>query len=281
MATGHRLIAIAGSAGAIEALTELLPELHPRFPAPIVVAIHSRADGHSNLVKTLGRDTLLTVEDAVDGAALEDRRVYVTPPAHHAVVRDGHLEVRFGPRESGHRRSLDVLLRSAALAYGPEAIGVILSGVLDDGVAGLQVVKTLGGVAVVQDPADAKFSTLPLAALRAVDVHHQVPAAAMPSLFEKILSVPRHATTGSVAELDIDSAVAESLLAARDDDLEVALWAALRALEDQADLASRMERQLSNGGPSRFTERYSRRARRLNRYVEQLRHLLRNASGVD
>jgi two-component system chemotaxis response regulator CheB len=328
MVAPKRLVAIVGSAGAIEALGELLPELHPRFAAPIVIAIHSRAHDHSQLARVLGRDSLLTVGLAEDGQRLERAHVYVAPPGHHVIVRDNHLHIHLGPRENGHRPSLDVLLRSAAVACGPGAVGVILSGSLDDGVAGLETVKARGGVAVVQDPDDAIFPGLPRAAVSAVEVDYQVAASAMAGVLEKVVAsspVGDEPPEDQVAEAEVDVAAleadalagvqlghpapfvcpdcggvlwqlddedvlrfrcrvghawsAQSLLLAQRDDLEVSLWAALRALEEQADLASRMEGSPSLGVPNRFSQRYLRRGERLRHHAEQLRRLLEEMVG--
>src|SRR5688572_14863018 len=137
---------------------------------------------------------------AVDGCRLQPGHVYVAPPDQHLLVEPGHMRVTKGPREHNFRPAIDPLFRSAAQVYGPAAIGVILTGNLDDGTAGLWTIKKLGGVAVVQDPADALFPSMPRHALESIDADHVVPLARIASLLAELTETPATPDTVAVPE---------------------------------------------------------------------------------
>lgn len=165
------LVVIGGSAGAIDPLKAILSSLPADLPASIVVVLHLPAEStgiHTSVIRAAGA---LPVETAADGVPLVHGCVYVPPPDRHVLVEDGVLKLGTGPRENLVRPSIDPLLRSAAVSHGPRTIGVILSGMLSDGAAGLEAVKRCGGIALVQAPRDARAADMPLAALEATSVH--------------------------------------------------------------------------------------------------------------
>jgi two-component system chemotaxis response regulator CheB len=173
MATPRReLIVIGASAGGLTALDGVLRPLGPELPAAIVAVLHQSNHGRNMLMGTLQRATALPVHEARDGAAIEAGNVYVPPLDRHLLVRDGHFELSHGPRENFVRPAIDPLFRSAARSFGARAIGVILSGTLDDGTAGLLSIKRRGGVAIVQDPATALQPGMPESALEFVKPDH-------------------------------------------------------------------------------------------------------------
>ena len=148
---------------------------------------------------------------AADGEAIRPGRVYVAPPDHHLIVSRGVLRLSRGPHENRFRPSIDMLFRSAARAYGPRVVGVILTGYLDDGTVGLQATKKRGGVAVVQDPLDAEYPGMPRSALRHVRVDHCVPLGEMAALLASLAASP---SPGEVAysvdeRLEIEANIAE------------------------------------------------------------------------
>jgi two-component system, chemotaxis family, protein-glutamate methylesterase/glutaminase len=169
-------VVIGASAGGIEALNELVRGLPADFGAPILLVLHIPADSPSLLAKILGRAGTVKTKTAEDGVRIEKGTLYVAPPDRHLIVEpDGTLRTPRGPRENRHRPSVDPLFRSAALAYGPRAIGMILSGTLDDGTAGLLAIKRRGGVAIVQDPEEASYPGMPKSAIANVDVDYVLP----------------------------------------------------------------------------------------------------------
>jgi len=170
-----RIVVIGASAGGVEALLAIVPDIPPGFPAPLFVVVHIPAGTPSALPDLLSRRGNLPSRHASDGEPYEPGTIYVAPPDHHLLLDDGRMRVVRGPRENRHRPAIDPLFRSAALVAGPKVIGVILSGSLDDGTAGLLAIKKRGGIAVVQDPADAMHASMPQSALDNVEVDAAVP----------------------------------------------------------------------------------------------------------
>ena len=161
----RNIIVIGGSAGALEVLATIVSQLPRDLPAAVFVVIHLPPTHESKLPAILSRAGRLPAIEPVDGQKLECGQIYVAPPDRHLIIEDSHVSVIHGPRENRSRPAIDPLFRSAALAFGPRVIGVVLSGSLDDGTAGLRAIKKSGGIAIVQDPAEALYSTMPQSAV--------------------------------------------------------------------------------------------------------------------
>ena len=192
--TMKRLVVIGSSAGGIDALRTLVAGFPDGFSAPICLVSHTSPDSPGLLADILNRAGRLPVAQAGDRRRLEAGHVYVAPPDRHLLIEPGLVRVTTGPREHGFRPAIDPLFQSAAQVFGPAAIGVILSGNLDDGTAGLWTIKRLGGIAIVQDPADALFPSMPLHASRHVDVDYTVSLSTMAALLVKLTSDGADAT---------------------------------------------------------------------------------------
>lgn len=171
------VIVVGGSAGGIEALRSVLRNLREDLPAAIFVVVHIPAFSASRLPEILARASGLPAAHARDGETISRGRIYIAPPDHHLLVQDGRIELSRGPRENHSRPAIDPLFRSAARAYGSRVIGVILSGALYDGAAGLMAVKSSGGTAIVQDPDEAAVPSMPQNALNLVDADLTLSAA--------------------------------------------------------------------------------------------------------
>lgn len=180
------IIVIGGSAGSGEALQQIVADLPGDLPASIFVTTHVPSRSHGFLADVLSRKSSLPVSSAVEGQAIEKGRIYVAVPDRHLMLIDGVMHLGEGPRENMTRPAIDPLFRSAALSYGPRAVGVVLSGMLNDGASGLWAIKACGGTAVVQYPLDAIADQMPLAALEAVEADEVAPANQLAGLIAKI-----------------------------------------------------------------------------------------------
>ncbi len=180
------LIAVGASAGGVEALRDLAAGLPADIAASVLVVLHLPAGGASALPAILDRAGPLPARAAADGMVAERGAIYVAPPDHHLLVVDGRMALSHGPTENGRRPAINALFRSAAIVCGPRVSGVLLSGVLDDGVAGLMSIASRGGKVLVQDPDDALHPGMPQHAIQSLDVDHVLPAAAMGAMLEKL-----------------------------------------------------------------------------------------------
>jgi two-component system chemotaxis response regulator CheB len=187
MADVRQIVVVGASAGGVEATAELVRSLPADLPAAVLVVVHISSNAPSALPGILSRHGSLHAHHPLDGEALRNGVVYVAPPDHHLLVEGGRVRVVRGPRENGHRPAIDPLFRSAARYFGDRAVGVVLSGVLDDGSAGLRVLADAGGVAVVQDPDDAMYDPMPRHALAVVESAHVAPLADIGSLLAKLV----------------------------------------------------------------------------------------------
>ncbi|HEX3695537.1 MAG TPA: chemotaxis protein CheB [Polyangia bacterium] len=181
-----RLIVVGASAGGVEALTRLVHGIQPDIRAPILVVLH--ISEQSILPAILDRAGPLPAAHVLNGETLQPGRIYVAPPGQHLLVDSSHLWLTRGPRENGHRPAIDPLFRSAARTWRDRVVGVLLSGQMDDGVAGLYAIRARGGITVVQDPKDAIASSMPQNALRLVDVNYCLPAAELGPLLMELVN---------------------------------------------------------------------------------------------
>ena len=165
-----------------------MSDLPADFPASVFVATHVPMSGPGYLADALASAGPLPVSRAADGLPVERGRVYAAVPDRHLLLVDGIMRLGEGPRENLTRPAIDPLFRSAALAYGPRAVGVVLSGMLNDGASGLSAIKACGGTAVVQHPLDAHADQMPLAALEAVNVDNVVSASDLGRLLAELVA---------------------------------------------------------------------------------------------
>ncbi len=171
-----RIVVVGASAGGIPALQKIVRQLPPDFPAPIMVVVHVSDSHESALPEMLERTGLLNAVHPYNGQPVEPGTIYVAPPNYHMVLIDHHIQLKNSPKENRHRPAVDPLFRSAAQTHGENVIGIVLSGVMDDGTGGLIDIKQHGGIAVVQNLEDAMFSSMPASACRYVDVDYILPA---------------------------------------------------------------------------------------------------------
>jgi two-component system, chemotaxis family, protein-glutamate methylesterase/glutaminase len=190
------LVAIGASAGGIEPLLTILGGLPCDVPACILVVVHVPESGQSALPRIVSRVTEMPVAHATDGEPLLVGRILIAPPDHHLTVRGGTAAVRRGPTVNRVRPAIDPLFQSVALHAGPRGVGIILSGSLDDGAAGLAAIGEAGGTTIVQEPGEAAHPSMPEAALARAVVQHRLPAAGIAGTVVARLRTPFPPTTG-------------------------------------------------------------------------------------
>jgi two-component system chemotaxis response regulator CheB len=212
---GHDIIVIGASSGGLDALRILVEGLPIDLPAAVFVVLHVGVRSH--LVGVLENVASLRVVQAISGAPVEHNTIYVAPPGLHLLLHDGHVLLRRGPRENMARPAIDPLFRSAAATFGGRVIGVVLSGILNDGAAGLRAIKRCGGLAVVQDPADADFPDMPANALRHVEVDHVSDIAEMAGLLGRLT----RRLAGRTPEIPIEIRVEAAIAAQELTDMEI------------------------------------------------------------
>jgi two-component system chemotaxis response regulator CheB len=302
----RNIIVVGASAGGVEALLALVKGFPADLEASVFIAIHMRPGFPSNLPRLLEAAGPLPACMPVDGQPFLPGRIYVSTPDRHLLVREDRVNVERGPRENGHRPAVDALFRTAARAHGPRVIGVVMTGYLNCGTAGLLSIKARGGVAVVQNPTSAAVPDMPRSAIRNVAVDHIVPLSELPGTLTRLSRETASwaafaAATGSevakvegqgsntdrkeqaevacpncLGQLTVSKANGflsfrchvghafslQSLSAEQADEVERALWAAVRALEESAALSRRLAD--STGSPTR--------QRFLDRQVAQSQH---------
>lgn len=194
------VVVIGASAGGVGSLQRLVEHLPAEFSPAILIALHLPDGIRSMLPEILARAGNLPASQATNGDRIQGGHIYIAPSGFHLTVQAGRMNVTRGAREHGHRPAIDPLFRSAALAYGPRAIGVILSGLLYDGTVGLREIKRAGGLAIVQDPRDTEWPSMPQSALNHVKVDYCVPATQIGTLLQEVVM----ARSGSETEMSTD-----------------------------------------------------------------------------
>ncbi|KMO28965.1 glutamate methylesterase [Methylobacterium variabile] len=183
------MVVIGGSAGAVAPLRAILAGLPAESPAAYFVALHTASGG--SLAARIGRPPgPLPLVPAEDGMAIRPGRVYLAAADRHLLLEPGTIRLGRGPRENISRPAVDALFRSAALAYGPRVVGVLLSGLLHDGAAGLDAIKRCGGLALVQDPDEAEAPDMPRSALAAVPADACAPTDGLGAALARLVALP-------------------------------------------------------------------------------------------
>jgi two-component system, chemotaxis family, protein-glutamate methylesterase/glutaminase len=210
---GRNVIVVGTSAGGLEALDRLVGALPTDLPASIFIVQHLAPQNSGEpLLRRLSRHKAFQPTLAEDGERFTPGRIYIAPPDNHLLVKKTKMLVTKGARENRHRPAIDPLFRSAAVAHGAHVIGVVLTGLLDDGTAGLIAIKRCGGMTVVQDPKDAAYSGMPRSALDNANVDFCVSLAEMGPLLTKLVS-QRHGKSRAVpSDIRTEAVIAERVL---------------------------------------------------------------------
>jgi two-component system chemotaxis response regulator CheB len=317
----HELVVIGASAGGVAALPRLIRGLPADLPAAIAIVQHMAATSYMHLVDIIQRTTSLPVQWAEHGDDVVRGRVLVAPPGIHMLLADHKVVLAGGPRENRARPSINRLFRSAARSFDSRTIGVLLTGMLDDGVAGLDAIRKSGGVTIVQDPAEAEYESMPKAALAAGVTDHVSRIDEMGALITRLVREPAlHKRVPDdvrlQAALDVESIArpesfngyeqssvtcpecggpmwevgeaavqqyrcflghaetAASLLDSQGIEVERALWAAVRALQDRALTYEKLCRDAKRLGTPRSAAIYETRAVEAREQAERARDFL-------
>ncbi len=210
---GRDIVVIGTSAGGLEAVGELIAQLPSDLPAAIFVAQHLAPDlSGSALQRRLAQYKSFGARFAKDGEPIQRGRIYLAPPDYHLLVKEKKVFVTKGARENGYRPAVDPLFRSAAVTHGNRVIGIILTGLLDDGTAGLLAVERCGGVSIVQDPDDASYPDMPRSAMNQARVDHCVPVSSMGALLEQLTREGPGKKRKVPADVRVEAEIAERVL---------------------------------------------------------------------
>ena len=216
-----RIIVMGASTGGFEAFKKIISSLPADFTVPIFIVWHMSPDIHGVLPQVLNRINSIVASHAYNNEEIKQGRIYVAPPDHHMLVEDGKILVTHGPKENRFRPAIDPLFRSAAYTYGNGVIGVILSGALDDGTAGMWAIKHYGGIAIVQDPMEAEVPSMPNSALREVQIDHCVSLSELPKLLVHLSNEP---VNQNAAIMKDDQTKKEIQIAAEEKALEKSIF---------------------------------------------------------
>lgn len=209
----RNIVVIGTSAGGLEALDETIGQLPADFPASIFIVQHLAPQSTgASLLHRLGRHKAFQCKLASEGESFKPGRIYIAPPDQHLLLKGGKVMVTKGARENRYRPAIDPLFRSAAVSHGPAVVGVILTGMLDDGTAGLTAIKRCGGVTVVQDPKEAAYPDMPRSALENLEIDHCVPLREMGPLLERLTHGPRDRRRPVPEDVQTEAEIAERVL---------------------------------------------------------------------
>jgi two-component system, chemotaxis family, protein-glutamate methylesterase/glutaminase len=324
----HDIVLIGASAGGVQAISRVVAELPRDLRASVFVVLHI-SRGRSMLPEILSRASRLPAAHPTDGEPVQYGRIYIAPPDNHMLVENGRVRAVRTANENGLRPALDPLFRSAARAYGPRVIAVVLTGTLDDGTAGAAAVKLGGGVTIAQDPDEAFAPGMPASAVNAGFIDHVLPLRDIPIRITALVhedavgtpqsdapvlhgkepdletpSLPSHAEDrpgrpsvftcpfchGTLWEAHENGLVRfrcrvghiyspESMLAAQTDDVDRALWVALRTVEERAALSHRLAERGRQRGQTSVDAAFTARADASEREASLIRELLHRRSG--
>lgn len=210
---GRNIIVVGTSEGGLETLDQLLGQLPAGLPASTFIVQHLTPDNSGEaLARRLRRHKAFHAKLATEGERFRTGRAYIAPSDNHLLLKTATMLVRKGARENRSRPAVDPLFRSAAVAHGSRVIGVLLTGMQDDGAAGLIAIKRCGGVTVVQDPKDAAYPAMPQNALDKLDVDYSVPIAAMGQVLATLVGTPHGKTLRVPRDIRVEAEIAERVL---------------------------------------------------------------------
>ena len=306
------IVVIGASAGGVQALKTFVATLPSDFQAAIFIVLHLPPYSETQMPEILNRAGKLPAVQARNNEPFEKGHIYIAPPDRHLLLKPDRMVLEAGPREHFNRPAIDPLFRSAARSFGPRVIGIVLSGMLDDGTAGLQEIQAAGGVAIVQDPEDASYRSMPENALENVNVDYREPVSNIGTLLQDLIrqEIPKATQVtealfkmqeleevgapsvyscpdcgGVLWELSEPNLVRfqcrvghvygpESLSARQAEDVERALWTALTTLEESAAFSRRLAARAWQRGDPSTASHYEERMKKAEVNAARIRRLL-------
>ena len=304
------VVAVGASAGGVEALQELLAGVDADLDAAVLVVLHTSSEP-SVLPAVMQRRSALLVVEVRDEVPLERGVLYIAGRDRHLLLDDGVVRATRGPKENGFRPAIDPTFRSVATVMGPASIGIVLSGSNDDGALGLAAIHRAGGCAAVPDPTQAAFPRMPAAAADEVPAAAVLSIADMHGFIRDCAAARPLSPNGHRSEPELERSMDDGapapfscpecggslweeaqegatryvcrvghafnpqrLLELQEGVLEAALWTAMRAVEEHADLSRRLARRMERLGNETSARRLNDRAREGSEQVELLRRLI-------
>lgn len=205
------IVVIGASAGGLNALMEMVQHLQKGLDVAYCIVLHLSRKGIGDfVVHRLSQVTTMPTQLAVNGATIKKDHIYIARPNQHLLVKDNKFLLGGGPEENRFRPSIDVLFRSAAVAYNSHAIGIILSGMLDDGTSGMWAIKRSGGTCIVQDPNQAEYPDMPLSVINNIEVDHVVNLQEIGALLSVIIKKEKGKRTSVPKDIIAESAISEN-----------------------------------------------------------------------
>jgi two-component system, chemotaxis family, protein-glutamate methylesterase/glutaminase len=208
--TNRDIVVIGASSGGVEALSSLVSQLPADLPAAVFIVLHTLPEAHSLLPAILSRAGPLPAHKADEPDKIEHGHIYVAPPDHHLIVKQGFVRVTRGPHENRTRPAIDPLFRSAAVSYGTRVIGVVLTGYLNDGSSGLLAIKSCGGMAIVQDPQEAQAPDMPRNALAKAPIDYVLPLEKMGETLRQLVRTPAPDPVPIPRDIVLEARIAET-----------------------------------------------------------------------
>jgi two-component system chemotaxis response regulator CheB len=207
------IIVIGASAGGIKAIYQLIEKIPPDLAVAMFIVIHISKNSRPDIIaEQLQKKTAYTCLMAEDNELIKSGHIYLAPTNRHLLVKNGFMRLIDGPHENRWRPSIDVLFRSAAAVYDSKVIGIILSGMLDDGTSGMSAIKRCGGICLVQEPAEAEYIDMPVNVIKNVNVDYQVPVADMGYIIDDILSKPHHSPSPIPEDVKLEAEITERMV---------------------------------------------------------------------
>ncbi len=209
----RNIIVIGASAGGLPAISKVISGLSEEMEVAVLVVIHvSKKSNSQHIANIFQRNTGLNCRVAENGTPVKKGQLYVAPPEHQLMIKDQRLVLTRGAHENKYRPSIDVLFRSAAVHYGHRTIGIILTGLFEDGTSGMHAIKRCGGLCIIQDPAEALFSDMPRSVLNKIRVDYQAGLKEMPAILNDILTHPLPPEISIPQEVRIEAEITEKMM---------------------------------------------------------------------